>query len=265
MSGYRGAMGAIPGYALASLLYGAGRYGYKKYRGYRTGRSRQAAYGRQAAYRARWGTKTRRGYGRRKGYYGRYNRPGAELKFHDITVVDGVVANGGEIQTALLQVNQGISESQRIGRKVVIRKIQMRFRLCLPSSTNEASTTDTCRIMIIQDTQTNGAMPVVLDVLETADIFSWNNLSNKGRFRTLCDKTIGLTGGISGNGTTTRTGATEYVGTWYKKCNIPIEYDNSASSGVITSIRSNNIFMLLCSSDNLIGFVCDLRFRFSDQ
>jgi len=51
----------------------------------------------------------------------------------------------------------------------------------------------------------------------------------------------------------------------YKKCNIPIEY--SGTTGAITEIRSNNIFLLASSdgqADDLVTMVGNCRVRFSD-
>ena len=53
----------------------------------------------------------------------------------------------------------------------------------------------------------------------------------------------------------------------YKRVNIDMEYDNSAATGAITTITSNNIFLLAGtagSSDDLISVGGTCRLRFTD-
>ena len=64
---------------------------------------------------------------RQVGYYGRYGPTRSELKFHDIDVDDVTVAAGMNVQTPLLKIGEGNGESQRVGRKVVIKKIGFRY------------------------------------------------------------------------------------------------------------------------------------------
>ncbi len=200
-----------------------------------------------------------------------YTKPvliGAEIKFHDIDIDDTDVSNTGTIQAALLTIPEGNREEQRIGRKLVIKKILWRYNILLPTTATAAETSDIVRVMLIQDKQANGAQPAVLDILETADYQSFRQLANSQRFIILHDKTHVLNCGAgSGRGSTDTLsyGETERQGTFYKDCNIPIEYDNSASSGVITSIRSNNITCLLISRGGHTAFTSKIRFRFSDR
>ncbi len=69
----------------------------------------------------------------------------------------------------------------------------------------------------------------------------------------------------AGNGSTNVFGEDDINDTFFKECNIPIEYDNSATTGVITSMRTNNIGVLLLSRDGAIGiFVSKMRIRYTD-
>ncbi len=102
------------------------------------------------------------------------------------------------------------------------------------------------------------------DILEADDFQSFNNLTNKGRFRTLMDRTYDVecsSGG--GDGTTEDYGEGTINDTFFKKCNIPIEF--SAGTGAITEIRSNNIGLLLLSKDGNVAFESSMRLRFSDM
>ncbi len=216
---------------------------------------------------------------RKVGFWGRY--PGAggssrnsELKFHDIdwdeAVADhsaGVISN----TSSLVLIGQGITESTRIGRKAVIHSIGARFKLQLKTFAGiSAGEPETVRIMIVQDTQCNGAAPAVstdAGVLETALFQSFNNLSNKGRFKTLYDKTHTMNAlAGAGNGTANDIAPVDRNFSFFKKCRIPIEYSGVANPSVITEVRTNNIFGLLISASagSRVSLASKWRFRFSD-
>ncbi len=209
-----------------------------------------------------------RGYDRTVGYYGRYNRGlDSEKKFHDVDADDDVVSLGGTIQNALLTIVQGATESQRIGRKITITDISLNMSLSVPATTTAADGNDVCRVMLILDKQCNGALPALItEVLESANFDSFNNLANKGRFRTLWQKKIVLNHTAGGwNGANVISFESGKNLSKSLRCNIPIEYDNTAATGVITTIRSNNIFMLYISKNGLCGVDCSMRFRYTDS
>ncbi len=60
---------------------------------------------------------------------------GGELKFHDLDIDDAVVAVNGTIaQVSCNIIAGGTTESTRIGRKSVIRKINWRYEIVLPNT-----------------------------------------------------------------------------------------------------------------------------------
>ncbi len=190
----------------------------------------------------------------------------SELKFHDLDIDDTVVAAGGNIaEDSVLTIAQGTTESQRIGRKCVVKGIGWRFRIALPVTSAPAETSDVIRVILYLDKQCNGASAAVLDIVETADYQSFNQLASKSRFRTLMDRTYDIKAHSgSFDGTNDQFGEDSISDTFFKKVNIPIEYDNSATTGVITSIRSNNIGVLLLGFAGHAGFSSKMRIRFSD-
>ncbi len=206
-----------------------------------------------------------RGYQRIGGYYGRYARnggPGAELKFHDLDIDDAVVATNGTIaQSSCNLIAQGVTEVQRIGRKCTIRNINWRYELVMPNAQNMTSVLDTVRVILYLDKQTNGAAATVTGILESDDFQSFNNLSNKSRFLILMDRThvLNCTAG-AGNGTANDIAGRQQNYTFFKKCNIPIEFDST--TGAITEQRSNNIGVLLVGKQGFAGFFSKMRLRF---
>ena len=210
------------------------------------------------------------GFQRTTGYYGRFApavRGGAaELKFHDLDVDQDPPAVAGNIaEDSCVTIAQGTTEKTRIGRKLVIRSIGWRFVITKKVSTAAADAADEVRVILYQDKQTNGAAATVTGILESADYQSFNNLANKGRFRTLMDRmyAVNSTAG-GGNGTTEDYGENRTSDSFFKNCNIEIEYDDSSTDGAITSVRSNNIGVLLLSQSAKTSFKSKMRLRFSD-
>lgn len=217
---------------------------------------------------------------RKIGYYGRYNRAAGsalssgEMKFIDFDIDVNPVTSAGSIPNngSLVLIAQGATESTRIGRKSVIRNILWRYSIVLPGTAGVnamVNDSDTLRIILYLDKQCNGVTATAGGndgILNEALIHSFNNLVNKGRFTILMDRTTSinhLTGGSDG-----ATGDTSEVvidGTFFKKCNIPIEYDNSDTDGSISTIKSNNIGVLLFSRRQLVRIESIMRMRFTDS
>lgn len=190
-----------------------------------------------------------------------------ELKFHDQDVDDAVVAAGINVASSLLTIPEGNGEEQRVGRKIVIKKIAWRFDLELPTTATAGQTSDTVRVMLVLDKQCNGALPTATNVLKSAEWQSFNNLSNSMRFTVLYDKLFAINcqaGSGRGSTDTLSWGVTTITDSFYKECDIRVEYDNSATTGVITSIRSNNLVVLLGSRRGFVSFSSKMRIRFND-
>ncbi len=197
---------------------------------------------------------------------------GVEMKFHDLDIDDALVAQGGTIaQVSCLTIAQGTGESERLGRKCLVKKIGWRFTLSMPSQTATGNTSDEVRVILYLDKQANGASATVSaavdgnGILATSDFQSFNNLANKGRFLTLMDRTYNLycpSGG--GDGTTVDFGEQSIADTFYKNCSIPVEYDSSLTTGVIATMRTNNIGVLLLSKSGFVNFASKMRVRFMD-
>ncbi|MFQ0997896.1 hypothetical protein [Gilliamella sp. CG33] len=194
-----------------------------------------------------------------------------ELKFHDVGFSDAVIAaTGAIIEDSVLTIAQGTTESTRIGRKVRVKSINWRFTLQLPTTATPAETADSIRIILYLDKQANGATATVTGILETAAFNAYRNLANTGRFVILMDRFYALN---------SQSGAGNPVGeqginfgihrkelSFNKTCDIPIEYDNSFTTGVISTMRSNNIGVLGITQAGLAGMTTsNMRIRFSDQ
>lgn len=186
-----------------------------------------------------------------------------ELKFFDTSTALTTTATAGAILLdTLCAIPQGVTESTRVGRKCVLKSISCKIHLESPITANLVNS-DLVRIIIYWDKQTNGATAAVTDILETADLFSFRNLSNSGRFRCLHDETYSLNPPRgAGDGATNDSGDYREYHAFNKRCNIPLEFSGSTPS--IADLRTNNIGFLVISEAALsrVGFTS--RVRFSD-
>lgn len=93
----------------------------------------------------------------------------------------------------------GAGVNQRIGKSVDVHKIKINGLLVCPSQTDQtaADSSSLCRVMLVQDKQTNSSQMQGEQLMETGTsdtigINSFQNINNFGRFRVLKDKFISL-------------------------------------------------------------------------
>lgn len=202
---------------------------------------------------------------RTSGYYGRFGPGRPEQKFLDTIITTTDIPLAGKIyKDSFCLVGIGTGESQRIGRKLTLKKISMHVELKLPSATAAAETCDVVRLILIHDKQANGAViTAVTDVLESAGYLSFRNLANSKRFHILWDKTVQLENKGYGGSTVASTCTTKHLH-FSKRLNLPLEYDSTGST--IAAIKSNNIAMIVIAElNNIVGIISHTRIRFTDN
>lgn len=265
--------------------------------------SRQRRIGRNflKKRRARFATQRTGGYTRQTGLY-KFST-GVERKFYDTTSTTlqtnqtrGVyplqqgwtIMNTatGALQSGLpgfglLGIAQTTDASGRIGRKITITRIQLKWEIeqnpLIDGAHPIPIASDAVRIVIILDKQCNGTTPLATDIFRGntgggeptysgGEFLQFNNLSNSERFTIIYDKVI-TNSPTAALGTTTAAAivATHKTGKFYKKCSIPIEY--GGIGGFITEIRSNNLILAVASSwgssSSKFGF--HWRVRYTDM
>lgn len=202
------------------------------------------------------------GYTRTGGYYGRFGR-GGEYKFFDTTLSFNVDATAEVPATGqLCLIPQGVTESTRVGRKCLIKSIDMKGMLTLTPST-EATCSTISWVYVVLDTQANGAAAAVSDVFNGSNPWEFlMDLANEQRFKVLKTFEVRLEPQAGATGAYNNAKAMVH---WFHRCNIPLEF--SSTTGAITEIRSNNIFLIAgCSGgDDLVAFNGVCRLRFSDN
>lgn len=184
-----------------------------------------------------------------------------ELKFFDTSLAFSFDSTGEVPATGQLAlIPQGDTESSREGRLAVIKSVQIRANMSFaPGAAATASVN--CFLYLVLDTQANGAAAGVTDVFTSTSLQSaMLNLNNSGRFRIIKYWKLNFT---SQAGATTAYNTVNKHIDFYKRCNIKMDW--SSTTGAITEIRSNNLFLIAGSdtgADDLVGVsgVCRLRF-----
>jgi len=183
----------------------------------------------------------------------------------------------------LTQIPQGISGSSRIGRKCSVKSIQGKLKFdWAPGYSTPSLMWTTVRVALIQDTQCNGAIPpgpVTQESQTPAPYQSFesattlpNALSNlycKGRYKILWDKQFVFQ--MSANNQTTGTTVAPLGQgknfSFFKRCNIPLEFDTTNVTGEIASLRSNGVFIAAGAdnADDGVRMTATIRIRFDDD
>lgn len=161
--------------------------------------------------------------------------------------------------TLLNGVATGTDFTNRIGRKVCWKSILIQGVLSYETSAQAASLS---RVMLVYDSQPNGALPAITDVLLAATSTAPLNLNNRDRFRVIMDKRVVL-GQVSN--TATQSFATQSVAEVrkYKKLNMETIFDGTTAA--IADVQSGSIFMLTVGNAANCGIlVASIRSRFND-
>lgn len=231
----------------------------------------------KATVRPYYGTRTyRSGYNRTSGYYGRFltaakaTGMAPELKFKDFNLVKTIeVATSptnpvqADCLTAIIQED---NQSGRDGREATIKSIQITGIIGWDPQADEPTgsftgMTNFLQIFLILDRQCNGALPIANNIFDSN--FSTASkmvllLENSKRFKilkkwrfTFNPSSIAITndpvtGGVNHSRMTPIIKEFKY----YKKCNYLIEYSNGTTTGAVSTIRSNNIFLVYSKSGN---------------
>lgn len=188
---------------------------------------------------------------------------GAERKFFDTALSFSIDATGEVPATGQLAlIPQGVTESTRVGRKCVIKSIQFRGSVNFaPGAAANASTL--AHILLVQDTQTNGAAAAVTDVMTSANLgLALRNMNNTERFRVLKHWTFKF---VAQAGVTTAYNTDTQYWDYYGALDVPMEY--SGTDGTIGTIRTNNLFLLAgtdSTTDDTVTVGATCRVRFTD-
>lgn len=133
--------------------------------------------------------------------------------------------------TWLNPILQDASVSGRVGNKIQVKSLHVKFRIC-----GDLTSIATIRLMLVYDHAPNGALPVLADVVKdmpagTSNATSSLNIANKGRFLVLRDQFESL-----------GTERTNWFINWYVKGRWDVEY--GANAGTIADCKTGSFLLI---------------------
>lgn len=161
---------------------------------------------------------------------------------------------------SLCAIAQGDGESNRDGRQVTLKSLHVKGNI-----KHLGTDGSTVRILIVQDTQTNGAQmngkDLILDTTDTsARPFGFRNLEKVSRFKVLYDQTFSMNQTPLYNGTTILGSSTRFFKTNITLPAVKVNY--KATTASVSSITDNSFHILAVSSDvnDALEYNCRVRF-----
>lgn len=151
----------------------------------------------------------------------------------------------------------GVGFSQRVGRQVRCHGLDLNVKCAVTAGTG---VDQTVRCLVVQDRQSNGAAPLITDVLTAVGTVTFPNLINQARFKILRDVVLDLNA-------TAEAGSIKSF-----RLRLPLKavtQFNDGVAGTVADIVTNSIFVMVMGSI-VAGALAststvNCRYRFSDE
>ena len=156
----------------------------------------------------------------------------AQGEFKSVDVVNGADVNTTGFVTLLNGMTRGDDISQRIGREVTLRSVQLTYQI---GSKNNTGTDQYVRVMLVYDRQANGSTALISDILSGSNTYAPRNLENRHRFKILFGRMISLN--ASGEAGSRR------VFKFYRRLNHPVTF-NGNTGGTIADIQTGALYFV---------------------
>lgn len=180
-----------------------------------------------------------------------------ERKFVDVSSLEtpGTGATTFSTPVLLNGIGEGTSATTRIGRKIVMKSLLLRYIWSLGATSIRGAA---CRVKIVYDRQANTAAPAVTDILLANNVLSPNNISNNERFVTLVDF---FTDPVSIENNF------QVCGEVYRKINLPTRFDDGTGA-TIADVTTGSVYMMVAQTGGVATespvFTYRSRIRYED-
>jgi len=186
-----------------------------------------------------------------------------EKKVIDTAPGNQACATTGTV-TLINGVAQGDDYTQREGRQITVKAVQVRGYFARPANTVGFEACH-CRGILVLDTQVNGTIATMAEILESVNSLSYNNLSNRERFKVLADINTVLTKRVAT--TLTNDGGQAGDNPWfdvYKKVSFNETFGGTTAA--IGSIQKGALYWVTIGSVGTTDAYCyfTARCRFTD-
>lgn len=189
-------------------------------------------------------------------------RRAKEWKWFDLVMSNTGNAVSGVIVPTLNSIPQGTDVSSRIGNKITVKSIHLKFSSFLDNTlTAGLFSGGNVRTIVYCDKQCNGAAATPGEIMATSTIVGHYNVNEEDRFVILKDTTKHIQLEAV---TTANTAQSIIYQDIYIKCNIDIQY--SLPNAGISFVSSNNLGVLFFSDTASINVVSGTaRIRYTDD
>ena len=179
--------------------------------------------------------------------------PGNDLTWSTVQLINGIT--------------QGVTSTARIGRKVVISAIQIRWHYTFPVSATD-NRWGPWRWCLVYDSSPDGVLPTPALIFDDNSFLGNVNLNSSERFAVLHDEVIpgNSFGYMPLSGTL---GSSGFAGKFYREFRKGLEMHFSATLGTIADIQKGAIYIMFVNSNSVSGtapssFYFNARTRFTD-
>lgn len=168
-------------------------------------------------------------------------------------------------QESWFRIAQGLTEDDRIGRRICVRNVMIKGHLSLATGETAATGQNLVRLALVMDSQANGSNGSTGDVWETsvAGIHTYRNLANQARYTILWDKVFAFNTSLAGNGTALDTADGVIPFSFHKRVEFIVQYN--AGAGALAEIESANVYLMgVTSNSNGVTIDARARVRYTD-
>lgn len=174
----------------------------------------------------------------------------------------GTVGTAGSV-VLLNGIAQGDGASNRDGKNVSIRNLDLKMDYTVPSSTTITGGTHV-RFIVFAAKDNDGTQAAVTDVLKAADWQENYNLDNKHNIRILRDRTLTFPNGnvydVAGTPTTQSVRLYRRMNKTFKR-GMKVRY--SGTGVTVADVESNGLYLLMITNNNLATYDVNTRLSFN--
>lgn len=180
--------------------------------------------------------------------------------FVDLALANYALDTTGSI-TLVPTIAQGASQSQRLGKKVLLKSVQIRGH----ATANSATTVADGAALLVYDRDPTNTLPNITDILNTVHSASFNNDTNSDRFKIVRRWDFPF----CGNTTTPSTGKEIHSFDEYVDLrNLPMQFGN-VGTGAMGDIKLGALYFVTCGTQAVgttaANINCGFRTRFISQ
>lgn len=182
-------------------------------------------------------------------------RKGQEVNFKDTAQATFAMNTTGTI-ALLTTIAQGAAQTERIGRKISLKSIQVRGR----AFSNATTLTTAGAWMIVYDRRPTGTLPAITDILVAADSRAFTNSVNVGRFAIIAREDYAFTGNNLTAAQQTDN-SIQVVNKFYKMKGKPMVF-KAAATGAIGDIEQGALYAVSVGSSAASTADADVELAF---